>query len=125
MAVAKANHAYGYAPGHAKQYSDAVMAYPQSYLGGDPCYVRLPKEWWPESWHKIRDPVVRLWRSLYGHPDAGAYWEQHCTAMVKQEGFEPIANWPSCFFHPQKRLFLCVYVDDFSLAGPIENLAWG
>ena len=44
MASAKANDAYGSLPGFDKQYSDAIMAYPQSWLGGDPCYVRLPKE---------------------------------------------------------------------------------
>ena len=40
-------------------------------------------------------------------------------------GFEPIANWPSCFWHPEHRLFLVIYVDDFKLAGPRDKLELG
>ena len=34
-------------------------------------------------------------------------------------------EWPSCFFHKKLLLFLIVYVDDFKLAGPGDNLAEG
>ena len=61
----------------------------------------------------------------YGHPDAGGYWEQHCEKILLKEGFTPIPNWPSCFFHPKLKLMLCVYVDDFKMAGPKENLKKG
>ena len=49
MAASKVCDAWGALPGHATQLSDADSAYTQSLLGGDPCYVRLPKSWWPKS----------------------------------------------------------------------------
>jgi hypothetical protein len=33
--------------------------------------------------------------------------------------------WKSCFWHPEHRLLLTVYVDDFKLSGPKDNLAKG
>ena len=73
-------------------------------------------------------PVVQLKKALYGHPDSGTYWEQHCDAHTKKVGFQPIGpEWPSCYWHPRLKLFLVIYVDDFKLSGPKENLAkgWG
>jgi hypothetical protein len=65
---------------------------------------------------------------LYGHPDAGGFWEEHCEERLNRPevGFVPIKNWRSCFWHPQLKLFLVVYVDDFKMAGPTANLkiAW-
>ena len=40
-------------------------------------------------------------------------------------GFVPVPNWRSCFWHPKLQLHLVVYVDDFKLSGPTENLAEG
>ena len=34
-------------------------------------------------------------------------------------------EWPSCYYHPKLKLFLVIYVDDFKLSGPKENLAKG
>ncbi len=34
-------------------------------------------------------------------------------------------EWPSMFWHPELRLLLSIYVDDFKIAGPKENLAKG
>ena len=70
-------------------------------------------------------PVVRLLRALYGHPDAETYWEVHCDKAVREVGFEPIQNWPSCYFHAKLKLFLVVCVDDFKLAGPSVNISTG
>ena len=33
--------------------------------------------------------------------------------------------WESCFLHPELKLVLSVYVDDFKLAGPVGNMAEG
>ena len=67
---------------------------------------------------------MKLKRALYGHPDAGTYWEEHCNAAVLSAGFEPLGEeWPSCFFNPKTRLFLMVYVDDFKMSGPKGALA--
>ncbi len=36
------------------------------------------------------------------------------------------AEWPSCYFHKEKQMFLIIYVDDFKMAGPKGNFvgAW-
>ena len=63
---------------------------------------------------------------LYGRPDSGACWEAHCDARVRRGGYEPAGEgWPACYVHPQLKLFLVLYVDDFKLAGPTANLAEG
>eukprot|EP00972_Heterocapsa_arctica_P099344 14660897-Heterocapsa_arctica.AAC.1 len=56
---------------------DAEQAYVQSKLGGIITWVTLPKERWAESFKAFRSPVVILRLPLYGHPDAGGYWEAH------------------------------------------------
>ena len=74
----------------------------------------------------MRRPVYRLRQALYGHPDAGTFWEEHCDHHVKSCGFEPIGpEWPSAYMHPKLKLYLIVYVDDFKLCGPDENMAKG
>ena len=62
---------------------------------------------------------------MYGHPDAGGYWEQHCRTIVLKAGFTELSNWPNVYFHKGRQLLLVVYVDDFKLAGPVGELAWG
>ena len=41
-------------------------------------------------------------------------------------GYESIEEWPSVFWHPQRRMLLVVYVDDFKLSGPEihHDTAW-
>ena len=74
----------------------------------------------------FRRPVVKLFRALYGHPDSGTMWEQHCDTHVKSVGFAPVGEeWPSCYFHHKLRVFLVIYVDDFKMAGPKSNLSSG
>ena len=70
--------------------------------------------------------MVRLDKALYGHPDSGTMWEQHCDKKVQEIGFKPIGEeWPSMYFHDELKLLLVIYVDDLKLAGPSENLAKG
>ena len=74
----------------------------------------------------MQDPVIKVRKALYGHPDSPGLWERHLEAGLSKVGFEPIAeNWPSVFYHKHLKLFLMVYVDDFKLAGPKDNLAQG
>ena len=64
--------------------------------------------------------------SLYGHPDAGTFWEQKCDAHAQAVGFKPIGpEWPSCYFHDKLGLLLVVYVDDFKLSGPQKHIKQG
>ena len=43
-------------------------------------------------------------------------------AYLLSAGYTPVPNWPSCFWHPEPRLFLVVYVNDFKMAGPVSNM---
>ena len=96
-------------------------------MKGLPTYVALPYEEIPDKFKKINRPVFRLRRALYGHPEAGAYWEEKVDKHLKAVGFETLnPEWPSCYFHPQLKVYCVVYVDDFKISGPIENItkAW-
>ena len=53
-------------------------------------------------------------------------WEVHCDKHVQSVGFKLVGEeWQSCYFHPTLKLYLVVYVDDFKLSGPKENLSTG
>ena len=125
MEAGKAVDAYGLMPNNDVEQADAEQAYTQAVLKGTPTWVRIPRERAPPEWRKYKDPVCPLRLALYGHPDSGTYWEQHCEKHLFSQGFERIENWRSCFWHPKLKLFLVVYVDDFKMAGPKSNLAEG
>jgi len=125
MEAARCADAYGLLPGHTVQQSDAEQAYTQAWLTGTPTWVRLPRDQWPKSWEGMTDPVCPLMLALYGHPDSGGHWERRCFEHLESEGFVPIPNWPSCFWHPELKLLLVVYVDDFKLSGPAKVMAKG
>ncbi|MCP4364474.1 MAG: hypothetical protein GY800_04175, partial [Planctomycetes bacterium] len=125
--AARAADAYGCFEGHDVQIADAVQAYIQAELHGDACWACLPDEARPADWKgKYRKPVVRLVKALYGHPDSGTMWERHCDKHVQTVGFKPIGpEWPSVYWNETKRLLLTVYVDDFKMSGPKQNLKDG
>ncbi|CAE8629534.1 unnamed protein product [Polarella glacialis] len=103
------------------------QAYIQSPLGGAETYIRLPKELKPDSWKHMRDPVCKLVMSLYGHPDAGGFWQAHCKNALESVGFIEVSeSWQSLFYHPELKVMMAVYVDDFKASGPVEALkkAW-
>eukprot|EP00972_Heterocapsa_arctica_P008935 1310476-Heterocapsa_arctica.AAC.1 len=51
------------------------------------------------------------------------YWEEHCNKHLAKVGIFPIPDWRSTFWHPKLKLLLMVYVDDFKMYGPQENLS--
>ncbi|CAE7705382.1 unnamed protein product [Symbiodinium sp. KB8] len=119
---------YGCLAGNDVQMADAIQAYIQAKLSGTPCWVELPDEAWHPSANRqrYRRPVCRLVKALYGHPDAGTMWEQHCHTAVQKFGFKPLGDeWPSLYFHPDMKLLLVIYVDDLKLAGPKAQLSKG
>ena len=132
LEASRACDAFGCVPGHKTEIADAPAAYVQADLKGTPCWVHMPEEAWPDdpvlraSFERMRKPVVQLKKALYGHPDSGTFWEKHCDEHVRKVGFEPMGpEWPSCYFHPKLNLFLVIYVDDFKMSGPPDNLQKG
>ena len=107
--------------------ADAMQAYIQAKLGGTETWVEIPEEGWPEEWRKngapCERPCMRLIQALYGHPDSGTFWEKHADKRLLELGFIPAAeSWPSCYLHEDLDLFLVLYVDDFLMSGPEENM---
>ena len=99
MEASRSADAFGLLPGRSIQIADGESAYTQAKLGGDLTYIRIPKDRWPESWKgKYTYPVVPSVLALYGHPDAGGFWEQHCENSLLSVCFERAApEWKSCF----------------------------
>ena len=98
--------------------ADAVKAYVQADLRSlCETWVRLPRdlprETWPASWvGRYKRPLVRLIKSLYGHPEPGARWQNHLEEAVRKLGGKTVEGHPSTFFFEQRDLALTVYVDD-------------
>ena len=118
---ANANIAYGLFRGNKTTSADAVKAYIQSVLKAIyPTFVELPRELWPDEWKgKYNRPVVRLEKSLYGHPESGAHWQNHLEDILKSKmNAEVMTGHQSTYFFPTSKLLLTVYVDDFLVSGP-------
>ena len=114
--------AYGILFGHKVTVADAIKAYVQSLLKSkDPTYLEMPKHLVPDKFKHIDRPCFRLVRALYGHPEAGGHWERHLTLIVKALGGRPVNGHPSCFWFPDSKLLLIIYVDDLLLAGPADE----
>ena len=113
-------------PGHGIEIADAEQAYIQADLHGTETWVCLPPEARSKEMKKFYRPVVQLKKALYGHPDSGTSWEEHCDSEARHAGFMPVGpTWPSCYFNKKLELYLVTYVDDFKLAGPKANLTEG
>ncbi len=113
---------YGAFPGQHMESRDVEQAYIQAEMEGPPVYIMLPQELWTDAMHKMRCPVFRLEKALYGHKNSGNYWQRFCDQEVRKADFEPIAeNWPSVYYNYKTHMFLIVYVDDMKLCGPSEH----
>ena len=128
MEAGKALDAYGAMPGNKTTQGDGKQAYTQALMQGILTWIRLPRNRWPKEWIGVyKDPVVLLVLALYGHPDSGGLWQRHCEKALYAVGFHPLYPecWPSMFWHPRLKLLLGVYVDDFKMSGPSENIDAG
>ena len=62
-----------------------------------------------------------LVKALYGHPQAGVFWERRLHAAVLEGGFTSLGTcgeWRSVYFHYELRVLMIVYVDDFKMSCP-------
>ena len=109
--------------GHEVQQCDPQQAYAQSELGGTETWIRLPKILRPQSWAEYKEPVCIFKLALYGHPDAGGYWERHCEEHLASVGFVPVPDWRSTYWHIELKLLQMVYAGDFKMAGPSAHFA--
>ena len=109
--------------GNCTTQSDVVRAYTQSILNTQfPTRVELPIELAPKEFRGIKRPCVRLWKSLYGHPEAGYHWDQRFKQIMSEIGAVHCADtFQSTYYIKESRLLLTLYVDDILLSGPEEN----
>ncbi len=117
MDAAKALDCFGSFPGYTVKTGDAKGAYTQALLLGAETWVTLPENRWPKHWKgKFHRPVVRLILALYGHADAGGFWEAQCEEKLLSIGWEKLAEErQGCFWHRKTSSMMIVYVDDFKL----------
>ena len=105
MESGKAADFHASLPGNDSEQADARRAYIQAKFKGDETWVYLPEVAWPDSWYnsdgskKYTQPIVRLDKALYGHPNSGTYWEKHCDTALRKQKFIPVENWASCYYH--------------------------
>ena len=128
--------AYAAAVGGGVEAADAEAAYIQSELVGTPTFCILPPEWVSymskevqQAAAHMRMPVFRMLRSLYGHPQAGKFWEDHLVKVLESQGWRAIEGMKSCYMNARKgsphgSVFLCVYVDDFIMSGKELKPLW-
>ena len=83
MEGSKAADCYGCFDGHDTQIADADQAYVQATLKGPETWIGLPSDQVPERFKHMKRPVFRMVKALYGHPDSGTYWEEHCDNHVR------------------------------------------
>ena len=122
MSSINANLAFGAMVGNKTTQSDVVRAYLQSYLGTKvETWVELAPELVPAEYQHIKRPCVRLWRSLYGHPESGIHWNERFKAVMSQLGAVPLPSFPSNYWLLSFGLMLSLYVDDIVVSGPAER----
>ena len=101
--------------------SDCVKAYVQAPMTGTATYIRLPKAWWPPHWvGRFRDPLCRLLRALYGHPDAGNLWADKIGDELERLQFAQPEGWTATYVLNAAESHVIVfvlYVDDLVMYG--------
>mmetsp|Transcript_4370 Transcript_4370/g.10695 ORF Transcript_4370/g.10695 Transcript_4370/m.10695 type:complete len:964 (-) Transcript_4370:161-3052(-) len=98
---------------------DIDSAYLSADLGGPPCFGRLPKEMWPESWTGMTDPVVRVNKALYGLKRAGSDFSMEARRRLKSLEWELLPGDLNIYAKSKngRRLLLRLYVDDGCIVG--------
>ena len=89
---------YGLRPGNCTSCSDAVQAYLQAPIGKE-TWVIIPFELWLPEWKNTYDPstklVVKLLKSLYGHPESRKRLQRHLEKQLKEIGGIESSAYPS------------------------------
>eukprot|EP00971_Amphidinium_carterae_P116855 2314279-Amphidinium_carterae.1 len=139
MAAARLAMGLGASRKHKLTLRDVSQAYLQAFLeapGRVSTWASLPKSWWPPSWFDregkplYEQPVVLLEKALYGHPEAGALWEQALSAHLVKRGWKKVDAVAGVWTRPIPGARDCatmvVYVDDLLVSATEEetNKIW-
>ena len=88
--------------------------------GADPTYVALPQEH-PGS---ARWMCGLLKKHIYGTRAAADGWQQEYSGVLRSIGFVQGAASPCPFLHKARSKATSVHGDDFTSAGPKDELDW-
>ena len=96
--------------------TDYVNAFVQASLPkGEEKYIELPEGFVaPDE----GDFVLELLHSLYGDREAPRRWFVALTTSMKKIGFKESKYDPCLYFHPKKKVFCFIWVDDCLFFGP-------
>ena len=106
-------------PEHTLLQADMCHAYLQTKLKGPAVYVVLPKVIWPACWfdssggERLRNPVLRLRKAMYGLRRSGFDWMQHAERILVHHGWIPVRDYVDSLFHKKPAhgpLLSCIYV---------------
>lgn len=79
--------AFGVLASNKPKQSDVVRTYLQLWLATKVItWVELSPELVPDEFKHIKCPCVRLWRSLYGHPESGFHWDKRFWEVMASMG---------------------------------------
>ena len=78
---------------------DIYVEIPQGYAGIDPNLDRTKY-------------VLKLEKALYGLKQSGLAWYDEIRATIERFGFVASSRERTLFMHPEKKIYLAVYVDD-------------
>ena len=91
---------------------DVKRAYLNAVLKED-VYVNVPEGFHLTDQDIDRSKyVLKLERALYGLKQSGKAWYDELSTTLKASGFVPLDREPTVFYHPNKLIFIAVYVDD-------------
>ncbi len=79
---------YSCFPDNSIEGRDVEQAYISAEMRGTPTWIVLPEELWTPEMKKMKCPVVKLEKALYGHKNSGAYWQEYCDNQCQAAGFE-------------------------------------
>ena len=66
-------------------------------------------------------PDCRFLRALYGHPEAGAFWEAKLFDNMKNQDWATIQGSGNVFQHSATRAIMVVYLDDMLLLAKLKH----
>lgn len=75
--------------------ADVKSAFLQALLRGNATWLRLPQsllDLLPACARRMRGPVIKLHRALYGHPRSGADWDYHFGLQLTNSGWIQVPN---------------------------------
>ena len=92
-----------------------------AYLNG-----RIDAELYMEIPRLLNMPDYKVWRikrSIYGLKQAGFLWHKRFVERLLEMGFKQSNRSACLFYHPDRRVFILLYVDDSLVAGSREQIS--